>query len=248
MIERMHSEENIDLAGLIKKIKRRRNKKHGEKRVRLKGKYFGTEGETTTKALIAKIKGKIRKKEDNKGILSDIMENLQGEAMLWLNEWMMRNPTGRAEQLLKNMKKRFLQGLVQQEVCNLLWDMWQFKKETVEGWRERIERTARKAGIKSDNMIVKEAFIRGLANTETKKTATRATKEDWKILTTKVKVKDKEAKKIATFTAEKEKKEIVALLVPRTDKILEETVKKILKALNKKERENEKPSTWKTLT
>jgi len=42
--------------------------------------------QNTTKALIAKIEGKIRKKEDNESILSDIMENLQGEAMLWLNE------------------------------------------------------------------------------------------------------------------------------------------------------------------
>jgi len=88
-MEGMHSKEeseDIDLAGLMEKIKRRRNKKHRERRVRLKGKYFSTEGETTTKALIAKIEGKIRKKEDNESILSDIMENLQGEAMLWLNE------------------------------------------------------------------------------------------------------------------------------------------------------------------
>jgi len=51
------------------------------------------------------------------------MENLQGKAILWLNKWMMRNPTKRAEQLLKDMKKRFLQELVQQKVCNLLQDM-----------------------------------------------------------------------------------------------------------------------------
>ena len=79
-MERMHS-LILDLAGLMEKIERRRNKKHRERRVRLKGKYFSTEEETTTKALIAKIKGKIRRKEDNEGILSDIMENLQGEAM-----------------------------------------------------------------------------------------------------------------------------------------------------------------------
>ena len=36
----------------------------------------------TMKALIAKIKGKIRKKKDNEGILSDIMENFQGKVML----------------------------------------------------------------------------------------------------------------------------------------------------------------------
>ena len=85
----MHSKaesKDINLAGLMEKIEKRRNKKHRERRVRLKGKYFSTKGEMTTKALIAKIKGKIRRKEDNKGILSDIMENLQGEAMLWLNE------------------------------------------------------------------------------------------------------------------------------------------------------------------
>jgi len=63
-----------------------------------------------------------------------------------------------------------------------------------------------------------------------------------------VKVKDKEARRIAAFTAEKEKKETVALLVLRTDEMLEETIKKILKALNKKERENEKPLMWKTPT
>jgi len=84
-MEGMYSKEegkDINLAGLIKKIERRRNKKHGEKRVRLKGKYFSTEGEMTMKALIAKIKGKIRKKKDNEGILSDIMENFQGKVML----------------------------------------------------------------------------------------------------------------------------------------------------------------------
>ena len=78
-MEGMHSKEeseDIDLAGLMEKIKRRRNKKHRERRVRLKGKYFSTEGETTTKALIAKIEGKIRRKEDNESILSNIMENL----------------------------------------------------------------------------------------------------------------------------------------------------------------------------
>jgi len=85
MMKKMHFKEegkNIDLASLMEKIKKRRNKKHGEKRVRLKGKYFSTERETTTKALIAKIEGKIKRKKDNEGILSDIMENLQGEAML----------------------------------------------------------------------------------------------------------------------------------------------------------------------
>ena len=130
-MERMHS-LILDLAGLMEKIERRRNKKHRERRVRLKGKYFSTEEETTTKALIAKIKGKIRRKEDNEGILSDIMENLQGEAMFQLNEQMMRNLTGRVEQLLEDMKKRFLQRPVQQEVCNFLQNMQQFKKETIE--------------------------------------------------------------------------------------------------------------------
>jgi len=40
MMEGMHSKEegeNINLAGLIEKIERRRNKNHGERRVRLKG-------------------------------------------------------------------------------------------------------------------------------------------------------------------------------------------------------------------
>jgi len=113
----------------------------------------------------------------------------------------------------------------------------------MEGWKERIKRIARKAGIKSNDMIVKKAFIRGFANTKTRKTAAKATKKDWKTLTMKVKAKDKEAKRIVTFTAEKEKKKMVALLVPRTDKTLKETIKKILKALNKKEKEDEKPST-----
>jgi len=121
--------------------------------------------------------------------------------------------------------------------------MQQFKKKTIEGWRERIERMVRKAEIKSNDMIVKEVFIRGFANVKTRKIAARATKKDWKILTMKVKVKDKEARRIATFTTEKEKKETVALLVLRTDKTLKETVKKILKALNKKEKEDEKPLT-----
>jgi len=61
-------------------------------------------------------------------------------------------------------------------------------------------------------------------------------------------VKDKEARKIAAFIVEKEKKETVALLVSRTDEMLKETIKKILKALNKKEREDEKPLTWKIPT
>ena len=51
---------------------------------------------------------------------------------------------------------------------------------------------AREAGIKSDDMIVKEAFIRGLVNAETRKMTARATKKDWKTLTTKVEAKDKE--------------------------------------------------------
>ena len=126
--------------------------------------------------------------------------------------------------------------------------MWQFKKETIEGWRKRIKRTAREARIKSNDIIVKEAFIRGFANAETRKIAARATKEDWKTLTTKVKAKGKKARRIAAFTAEKEKKEMVVLLVPRTDETLEKTIKKILKSLNKKKREYEKPSTWKTPT
>jgi len=44
----------------------------------------------------------------------------------------MRNLTGRVEQLLEDMKKRFLQRPVQQEVCNFLQNMQQFKKETIE--------------------------------------------------------------------------------------------------------------------
>jgi len=56
--------------------------------------------------------------------------------------------------------------------------MQYFKKETVEGWRKRIERTAREARIKSDNMIVKEVFIKGFANAKTRKIAIRATEKD----------------------------------------------------------------------
>jgi len=109
--EEEEAEKEVDMTAYDDELERLMREQ--PRRMKLKMTYFGNESETTTKALIAKIEGKIKRREKNEGILNDVMESFQGEAMLWLNEWMAKNEEGQAEQLLEAMKKRFLQGAVQ---------------------------------------------------------------------------------------------------------------------------------------
>jgi len=119
--------------------------------------------------------------------------------------------------------------------------MKQLEKETIESWKERIERTAREAGIKTKDLIVKQAFIRGLANAETRKTAARVAEKEWKVLTAKVEMKEREARRIAAFTKEK-KKEAIAPMIPKKEETMEETIMRVVKAMNAEK--EKKPLKW----
>ena len=61
--------------------------KKKRKRMKLKTTFHGNESDTVTKALIAKIRTKIKMKEDRDEIYVDMVQVFQSEMALWLDNW-----------------------------------------------------------------------------------------------------------------------------------------------------------------
>ena len=61
--------------------------KKKRKRMKLKTTFHRNESDTITKALIAKIRTKIKMREDRDEIYVDVIQTFQGEVALWLDNW-----------------------------------------------------------------------------------------------------------------------------------------------------------------
>jgi hypothetical protein len=206
-----------------------------ESRMKLRGTFYGTENETVAKAMIAKIRTKIALGEEQKGIFKDVIEACQGEATLWLSDWLDKND-GKASitDMVNDMERRFVKEVAQAEMVSMLKEMAQTETETIYSWRERVERIAKKAHIGLNEVVVKTAFIKGLRNEEARREVAKKAHRSWETIMTAAKEIDRQARNVAAImkdTPKEESKATDAVAAVTPIGVDEEAIKRIVQGV-----------------